>query len=339
MEDRITEAPAESPGPRPTATTPARLRAHGHLRVFAVAYIILLVVGTHWPRLDVGSAPGGSDKLLHFLGFGLLVFALRIPGWLRGFWSLCAAGLAAAILVELTQHVLPIGRHWSIPDVTAGGFGILVAATIVASVRPAGGRGADRLRRRWFEVAWSLLARPGPCLNILVAGALGVLVLGLGSVLCSSILLPDPAAGGSGRGFDSLDLFVLGGLLGGIPAMVLSFLAGFRHESTALKEPLPWQVLWSACRSRLATGLVQGSVIVVLVWWLLRFGAISSLIYGGPPSDGPELEPIVPLIALGIGLAYLLRTIMVGAARIADTLESAPVDDDRPRGAGSDPIP
>ncbi|MEC8559591.1 MAG: hypothetical protein VXY94_05895 [Planctomycetota bacterium] len=338
MEDRITEAPAESHGPRPADTRPPGALAHRHLRLFAVAYILLLVVGTHWPRLDVGTAPGGSDKLLHFLGFGLLVFALRISGWLRGFWSLCATGLAAAILVELTQHVLPIGRHWSIPDVTAGGFGIVVAATIVASVGPAGGRGADRLRRRWFEIAWSLLARSGPCLNILVAGALGVLVLGLGGVLCSSLLLPDPAAGGSGRSFDSLDLFVLGGLLGGIPAMALSFLAGFRHESAALKEPLPWQVLWSACRTRVVTGLVQGSVIVLLVWWLLRLGGISSLIYGGPTSGGPGLEPIVPLIALGIGLAYLLRTVMVGAARIADTLESTSEGDDRPRGAGSDPI-
>ena len=46
----------------------------------------------------------------------------------------------------------------------------------------------------------------------------------------------------------------------------------------------------------------------------------------------------MPLIALGIGLAYLLRTVMVGAARIADTLESTSEGDDRPRGAGSDPI-
>ncbi|MED6307578.1 MAG: hypothetical protein VX563_06175, partial [Planctomycetota bacterium] len=99
-----------------------------------------------------------------------------------------------------------------------------------------------------------------------------------------------------------------------------------------------WQVLWSACRTRVVTGLVQGSVIVLLVWWLLRLGGISSLIYGGPTSGGPGLEPIVPLIALGIGLAYLLRTVMVGAARIADTLESTSEGDDRPRGAGSDPI-
>ena len=121
--------------------------------------------------------------------------------------------------------------------------------------------------------------------------------------------------------------------------MVLSFLAGFRHESTALEEPLPCQVLWSACRSRLLTGLVQGSVIALLVWWLLWFGGISSLIYGGPPPDGLGFEPIVALIALGIGLAYLLRTIMVGAARIADTLESASPGDERHRGAGSNPIP
>ena len=92
------------------------------------AYVLALVAGSLAP-VDMSGAPEQSDKLLHFLAYGLMVFFW--PECWKGFrlspfWL--AAGLG--LLLEIGQGALPTGRFMDIVDVAANaaGAGVGVAA-------------------------------------------------------------------------------------------------------------------------------------------------------------------------------------------------------------------
>ena len=92
------------------------------------AYVLALVAGSLAP-VDMSGAPEQSDKLLHFLAYGLMVFFW--PAHWRGFrpspfWL--AAGLG--LVLEIGQGALPTGRFMDIFDVAANtaGAGIGVVA-------------------------------------------------------------------------------------------------------------------------------------------------------------------------------------------------------------------
>ena len=316
----------------------SRARALRHLRILAVAYILLLLVGTHWPRLDLSGPTGGSDKLLHLLGFGLLIIMLRLAGWSRRFWSMCLWGLFATVLVEYTQHWLPIGRYWSIEDIFAGMMGVVIAALIAISLEPVGGSAARDLRARWFRVTYSLLERTNPCMSILVTGALGVMVGGILAILLHGLLLAPLSETGAPFGLRSLDLFALGGLGVGIPATIVCFLAGHRVESTRLGDLEPDALLRMAMRTRLLRCLVVPFLVLLLLLLFPGFLApvmflfllLANLVTDSP---NPGLEAVSTrileffretsmitlfLVVLGPFLARSLTCFMREIARIAD---------------------
>jgi VanZ family protein len=93
-------------------------------------YVVALIVGSLIP-VDMSGAPDQSDKLLHFLAYGLMVFFWP-AGWksfrLSPFWL--AAGLG--LLLEMGQGALPTGRFMDIYDAAANAAGAGIGAAAVS---------------------------------------------------------------------------------------------------------------------------------------------------------------------------------------------------------------
>ncbi|MGE4439912.1 MAG: VanZ family protein [Desulfomicrobium sp.] len=90
-------------------------------KFFWAAYVLALIVGSLVP-VDMSGAPDQSDKAVHFLAYGLMVFFWP-AGWkglrLSPLWL--AAGLG--LLLEIAQDVLPTGRFMDFFDVAANTLG------------------------------------------------------------------------------------------------------------------------------------------------------------------------------------------------------------------------
>ncbi|MEE2681157.1 MAG: hypothetical protein VX641_02170 [Planctomycetota bacterium] len=307
-----------------------------HLRIVAVLYIAVLIIGTHWPRLDLSGPMGGSDKLFHLLGFGLLIIMVRLAGWSRRFWTLFLWGLLATVLVEYSQSWLPIGRYWSLEDIVAGMIGVVIAALISTSLGPVGGAHARELRARWFAVSFSLLSRVNPCMSILVTGTLGLMVGGILSILLGGLLMSGLDEAGHGIPLRSLDLFVLGGLGVGITATVVCFLAGHGAESTRVGDTEPGIVLGRAARAHLLGCLALPTGILLCLAIFGSFLDPVSLLPMVPAVDVSQPrgfdEPLLqaaefyrestrgslPLLLLGLTMAWFLKRFMRQLARVAD---------------------
>lgn len=98
------------------------------------AFVVLLVaslVSFLTPADDLAD-PGVDDKVAHALTFAVLALAGRVAGW-RPLPLL--AGLAAyAVVTEVLQHVLPIGRHGDVLDVVADLVGVLLGLALASVV-------------------------------------------------------------------------------------------------------------------------------------------------------------------------------------------------------------
>jgi VanZ family protein len=96
-------------------------------KFFWAAYVLALVAGSLVP-VDMSAAPEQSDKVLHFLAYGLMVFFWP-ASWkcsrVSSFWLASGLGL----LLEIAQGVLPTGRFMDFWDVTANAVGAGVGAT------------------------------------------------------------------------------------------------------------------------------------------------------------------------------------------------------------------
>ena len=312
-----------------------RARALFHLRVVSAVYIVVLLAGTHWPRLDLSGPTGASDKLLHFLGFGVLILAIRLAGWGVGFWVLFIWGALATVLIEFTQSLLPIGRHYSTHDIVAGMLGVVVAGAIVSAARPMGGPRARSLHERWMATSWSLLARPTPCMIILVTGSLGVLVGGLLAIPFQVLLWVPWFPESTFASLKAFDVFTLGGGGLGVLAASACYLQGHFSESRRLGACEPWEVLSRTFRWRVSWCLLPALglclAIVVLFDWAgdpalffienseqrgssafhRGWQAVQDFVLAGT-------AVVFLLTALGIGLACLLWCFMVQLAATAD---------------------
>ncbi len=108
-------------------------------RLTFAAYALALVVGTHWPRLDLHDAPlQASDKVLHFVAFFFWTVFLTAAAFFGPALSrrnrLRAAAIAAiyAPLDELTQAIPGVNRAVSALDLAANLGGVAVAALLLA---------------------------------------------------------------------------------------------------------------------------------------------------------------------------------------------------------------
>lgn len=138
--------------------------ARRHCRIAAVAYLLAMTIGLHWPRLELGTsdAPAPS-RIIHALAFAGLTILLWNTGWFVRLWWLTTVLVAWGVLNELMQGMITVGRTVSGFDATANILGVLIASAWVAALsrQTAVGGEVNHMRlaqQRW--VADELLARP-----------------------------------------------------------------------------------------------------------------------------------------------------------------------------------
>jgi VanZ family protein len=103
-------------------------------RLLALGWTLAIVVACSIPGQELPDAPVlGFDKLVHFAsfaGYGWLWFAaLRQRS--RRTWIVLISGIAFAILTEVYQHLMPIGRTGDPYDAVADIAGLLVGILVI----------------------------------------------------------------------------------------------------------------------------------------------------------------------------------------------------------------
>lgn len=126
-------------------------------RAALAVYTVVLVAGTHWPRLVIEvEGIDRPDLLLHVSAFGLwtvLAIRARLFGpMLSGpaVVKTTALALAFATVDELTQALPGLGRTVSAEDWSAnlaGVFGVGSAALLLGAIEPSAGEPAGGARR------------------------------------------------------------------------------------------------------------------------------------------------------------------------------------------------
>lgn len=124
-------------------------------RLALPAYALALLAATHWPRVTLGDAPEGTDKVLHVVAYalwgGVAVWsgALGPAGAARTRWRVLVGGAAFGAIDEATQALPGLGRHASVLDFGADVLGLALAlgaawgfSVVVARAR--GARANDR---------------------------------------------------------------------------------------------------------------------------------------------------------------------------------------------------
>jgi len=225
----MTGDPSGDPSADPSLCRRLALR---HFRIVSVVYLLALIVGTHWPRLELSGPSGAFDKLIHFFAFGLMIFCFWICNWVTGSVRLVIVGIGVCFLIEITQATLSVGRVYSLHDVEAGTMGVVAFVIMIAALRPLPGAAVEEVRRLWIRIAFSLTSRPGACLVILTSGSIGVLMGGLLAITIDFMILRYQGIEGS----NAMAALMLGGMSFGIPAMLLSFRSGFRFEMKRLRH-------------------------------------------------------------------------------------------------------
>ena len=225
-----------------SATTPTNVhRALQIWRAALVAYVVLLIIGTHWP----GSPPEPGvpqhvppDKLMHFLAFGGFVMLLWASQWVRQWWLIAVIGLAFVLLDEWTQSIFAVNREASGQDLAAGALGVLAATAWVTALRTSPN---PLLRMRDARTMFALnttISRQADLLRVLLVSVLLLIVITLPIYLILWNMLD------IGLGNLALTLGLIGGLIGGgsmlrrsMQQSIDAFDAdAFRREQTALAD-------------------------------------------------------------------------------------------------------
>ena len=100
--------------------------------LLTLIFLVLILIGTLFPRDIIVTPDLGSDKNYHFLGFALLVMPLTFQNLKNAFWLLPLAVLLGAIIEVLQPH---LGRHGELDDLYADAVGALIGVILVALVK------------------------------------------------------------------------------------------------------------------------------------------------------------------------------------------------------------
>lgn len=108
----------------------------------AVTFVVSLVV-LFTPASGVPSGFEHSDKIIHFVLFAALAYTSRLAGfgWVRtAVWV-----LGFAVLSEILQANLPLGRSGSAADALADAAGVAIGLGVASRVLPQRVRNAPDL--------------------------------------------------------------------------------------------------------------------------------------------------------------------------------------------------
>jgi VanZ family protein len=196
-------------------------------RGMAVLSILVLLAGTHYPRLVIGAPGDGPDKLLHFLAFAAVTVMVRISGIASTKTIAVLMMFALAIFDEVTQQIPGLGRSFDSLDLVADACGILVSAAWIAALSP------SRTAPDWFKARERrtlasfrlLLATANNWLQLGVATALGAMIGGtlLGVVGRNPVIGP-------------VTMVVVGAAAGSIAGLTAALEAGRRHSNARIRR-------------------------------------------------------------------------------------------------------
>ena len=149
-------------------------------RTAAVLAILVLLIGTHIPRLELGPPDDGPDKLLHFFAFGVVATLLRISSLGRSTLRTALIAGTLALLDEVTQELPGLNRSFDPLDLVADAGGIATALAWCRALSPTTRGSDDHLARQYRRLAALrlLLASPVNWIHVGTAGVLGALVGG-----------------------------------------------------------------------------------------------------------------------------------------------------------------
>ncbi|MCP4834935.1 MAG: VanZ family protein [Phycisphaera sp.] len=200
--------------------SPQRWSAHWR-RTAAILAILVLLIGTHIPRLAIGTPEDGPDKLLHFFAFAAITTLLRISSLGRSSLRTGILAMSLAILDEVTQELPGLNRSFDHLDLVADASGIVLALAWCKALGPLQ-RGSfnHRLREvRTFAALRLLLASPMNWIHIATAGVLGAMI---GGVLLG--------IGGRNPVIGPITMIVVGAMAGFVAAAVIVVEAGRRFS-------------------------------------------------------------------------------------------------------------
>ncbi len=203
------------------------------------SYTLLLTVGTHWPRLQLGSeSVPAPDKLIHMLAFGSLAALLWLSGWFRRPWHAGAVAAAWVAIDEGSQALPFLGRTSSLPDLLAGELGVAVAIAWCWAFKPVGGA-ANRVRLAWHAfVSEEVLAT-----------SRGWVALGLGAaegaVAALVVTLPVLLILGNRR--EMMEYLTLGTAAGAMIGATIALAAAQRRGAAVLAPQQPCFACGASC--------------------------------------------------------------------------------------------
>jgi VanZ family protein/DNA-directed RNA polymerase subunit RPC12/RpoP len=196
-------------------------------RGMAVLSILVLLAGTHYPKLEIGVPGDGPDKLLHFLAFAAVTVMLRISGIASTNRMAIIVMTGLAIFDEVTQQIPGLGRSFDWLDLVADACGILVAVAWIAALSPSR-TGPDWFKakeRRTMASLRLLLARSTNWLHLGVATAFGSMI---GGTLLG-VAGRNPVVG-------PVTMVVVGAAVGGIAGVISALEAGRRHADDQIRR-------------------------------------------------------------------------------------------------------
>lgn len=159
----------------------SRRRAERNLRVVFWAYTLLLLAGTHYPKLQIGTPGDSPDKLIHFAAFGGWSMLFWLTGYVRSIPLVIVIGLLFGFLDEVTQAIPGLGRTFDSGDVLANSIGVIIIPVWIHVFRPTNVPGEMiRVREmRRSRALHRLLASPANLIHLFLAGLLGSMVIGV----------------------------------------------------------------------------------------------------------------------------------------------------------------
>jgi hypothetical protein len=212
----------------PPRGTPAWWSLHWR-RTAAGGAILVLLIGTHIPRLVIGPENDGPDKLLHLAAFATITMLLRVSSPSRPWWWTGLLALALAFVDEITQELPGLNRSFDPMDLVADAGGIAIALAWCGAL------GAPDLGPDWYQESHRrrvagcrlLLASLMNWFHLGVAGVFGAMI---GGVLLT-LLVQHPAIG-------PITMVVIGAEAGLVAGVVAALEIGRRHSMTRLLEDL-----------------------------------------------------------------------------------------------------
>ncbi len=264
-------------------------------RLLFLLYALALTIGTHWPRLELGSEKNPApDKLLHLCAFAGLAVLLWRTGWIRSTLLFAALALSWAALDEVTQGFPGLGRETSWQDLLASSLGVVIAVALRWALAPVGGAASRAVGAFHRQVFDHLILSPRNWLYAMIGAAVGMLTIGTMMFMIARWLMEASL-------FDSL---VLGAVSGTIVGAHVALEKRWRDECKHDVRQRP-------CRR---CG-VPGATDPVDQEGLVRCGQCAERQWIGQWREKPQLpraelfrllrKPVLVAAALGVGLLLI----------------------------------